>query len=104
MIRRMKPYTHQRFITIKDEHGEQIKQWEDIGLIEMAISLNSGTQSTTNNILTSSSTHVAITDSKAIAAGDRLAQGAAAFFTVDYVVLDGRKTLLYLKKDSTNGN
>lgn len=101
MIRRMIPYTLQRHTATKDSYGEKVKAWSDIGSIECAISLNTGTQSTANNILTTSSTHIAITDSREPQAGDKLIDDNERAYVVDYAVKDGRKTLLYLK-DSTS--
>lgn len=72
MIRRMTPYTHYRFTTAKDNYGEQVKEWDEVGTVEMTLSLTTGTQSSMNNILTSSSTHIGVTDSKNIVIGDKL--------------------------------
>lgn len=99
MIRRMVPFTLSRFTISKNSYEEQVKQWHTLGTIEQALSLSSGTQSSTNNILTSSSTHIAVTQSNTVKAGDKLTDRAAAEYTVDYAVPNGRMTMLYLKRE-----
>lgn len=103
MIRRMEPYQLYSFSTVKDSYGELVKQWSKVKDIEVAISLLTGFTSTANNILTTSSTHIGITDSKAVKNGDKLI-GIDDTFIVDYAVNSERKAMLYLKKEEAYGN
>lgn len=102
VIRRMQKYNHLRHTTHADAYGEMIKSWETLGVIEMAVSLTSGTQATANNVLTSSSTHVGVTDRKTVIPGDKLVKGDDVYM-VDFAVNGSRKQLLYLKKETPKG-
>lgn len=102
MIRRMRSFFIYTLSTSKDSYGEQVKSFTKGSAIDVALSLVTGTTSNNNNILTSSSTHVGITDSTGVKQGCKLADGTESYI-VDYVVDDGRKTLLYLQKESTYG-
>lgn len=99
MIRKMQQASLFPLTRTLDTLGEQVIAYGAAIPIEIAISLSTGTSSSANNILTASSTHVGVTTYKAISDGDKIVVGSQTYL-VDFPVLDGRMTLLYLKKES----
>lgn len=99
MIARMRDALLSPMARTLDSYEEQVITYGAAIPIEISLSLSTGTSSSTNNILTASSTHVGVTTYKAISAGDKITVGSDTYI-VDYPVLDGRNALLYLKKES----
>lgn len=99
MISRMTSASLYHLTRSLDAYQEQTIAYGAAIPIQITISLTTGTSSAANNVLTSSSTHVGVSDYKLVSKGDKVVVGSDTYI-VDYPVLDGKLAMLYLKKES----
>lgn len=94
MMQRMQKYALMRKTNHLNELYEQVPEWNQIGEIEAAVSLASGSQKELNQILRIEATHTAVTYSTLVQTGDRFDK-----YEVLYVNRGSRMTVLNLKSD-----
>lgn len=96
MIRRMEKAIVKRATITRNSIGERVETYNKLLDITIAISTSSGTTSVMNNVLTTSSTHIGITEEQGIKEGDIIVVGNTSY-SVDFVVPCRRFYQLYLK-------
>lgn len=93
MMQRMRRYALMRRVLKLNDLCEQVASWEAAGTIRAAVSLASGNQSETNQIMRLESTHTAVTYDD-VRPGDRFGG-----YRVQYVADGPRMRTLYLSRD-----
>lgn len=98
MMRQMKTATLLRRTVKVDELGEQIVSYVAVlAKMEVAISVIQGSYNTQNNVLTTSSTHLALTKDNRTLIGDKITCEGHTY-TVNYIIV-GRFNQLFLSEE-----
>ena len=99
MIQRFKKLAHFPYTVTVDEYGErQLEYAADGILFQGAISLLQNASNTNNNVISETTTHVCITNSKGFNIKDKIADGASTYL-IDFVIEEGRFTRLFLSRE-----
>ena len=93
MEQRMKFYTLRRPTLQRDEYGQEIKTYKDIGNIKAFISVKNESEYTANNQFIEKFDYIGITNNKSI-----LREDLVGDYEVVHVVETRRKNYLYLKE------
>lgn len=93
MLQRMEIYTLERCTIEKNDLLEGVKVWKEIGKIQAAVSVSTGSTLEQNQLLRISSTHRAITMDN-VRAGDRFGG-----YMVDYAIPGRIYNQLYLTRE-----
>ena len=98
MNRHMQTATLLRRTVKVDELGEQIVSYVPaLANVEIAISVIQGSYNTQNNVLTTSSTHLALTKDNRTSIGDKI-MSEGHTYTVNYIIA-GRFNQLFLSEE-----
>ena len=99
----MRPVTVLHADTVTNALGERIKTYTDAYSIDMAISTIAGDTVTANNVESVNSTHIGLTNSRLVYAGDRVTADGCVW-DVTYVNGDNPRTVLvYLQEVAQHG-
>ncbi len=102
MMNHIKLYEVYSLPTALNEYNEAVTTTSTfVTTIEMAVSLLTGSTINSNNVNTVNSTHIGITDYKALEKAQELRNGSD-IYTIDFINGEGRKVLVYLKKVTAN--
>ncbi len=100
MIRRTKTATLMRRTVEVDELGEQIVSYVPaLANVSIAISAIQGNYNSTNNILTTSSTHLGLTTDNRTSIGDKIMCDGHTY-TVNYIIV-GRFNQIFLSEEQS---
>ena len=100
MIRHMKTATLLRRTVAVDELGEQIVSYVPaLANLSIAISAIQGNYNSTNNILTTSSTHLGLTADNRTSIGDKIKCDGHTY-TVNYIIA-GRFNQMFLSEEQS---